>query len=77
MYAAASMYKLIIATNDNLAFTEAIFQFTQNTYSGLENVASPPGIPFAIQLAPGSGELTQASTVTVTLVGGSATGMQN
>ena len=66
----------LISVNDNLALAEALFQFTQNTYFGLENVASPPGIPFAIQLAPGSGVLTQASTVTVTQGGGSATGTQ-
>ena len=55
--------------------TEALFQFTQNTYIGLENVASPPNIPFAIQLAPGSGELTQAVAVNVVSGGGSAIGM--
>jgi hypothetical protein len=51
---------------------QAVFEFTQNTYVGMENVASPPDIPFAIRLASTSGELTQPSTVTVTSGAGSA-----
>ncbi len=56
--------------------TEALFEFTQNTYIGSEGVTSPPGIPFAIQLAGGSAVLSQPVTVTVTSGAGSATGMK-
>ena len=56
---------------------DAIFEFTQNTYLGLENVASPTDIPFSIRLAANSGVLTQASTVTVTSGAGSAIGNNN
>ena len=58
-----------------LLYTEALFEFTQNTYIGLENVASPPDIPFAIRLASTSGILGQPVTVTVTSGAGSATGI--
>ena len=56
---------------------EALFEFTQNTYIGLENVASPPDIPFAIRLASTSDILGQPVTVTVTSISGagSATGI--
>ena len=54
---------------------EALFEFTQNTYFGSENVGSPPDIPFAIRLAATSGVLNQAVTVTVTSGAGSAIGM--
>ena len=56
--------------------TEAEFEFTQLTYIGLENVASPPGIPFAIRLTSTSGILSQPVTVTVTSGTGSAIGMR-
>ena len=55
--------------------TAALFEFTQSTYVGLEGVASPPDIPFAIRLAAGSGVLSNPVTVTVTSVEGSALGV--
>lgn len=57
-----------------LSCIDAVFEFTQNTYFGVENVASPPDIPFSIRLASNSGILSQATTVTVTSGGGSASG---
>ena len=56
--------------------TEAQFEFTQNTYIGLEGVTSPADIPFAIRLAPGSAVLSQPVTITVTSGAGSAIGME-
>lgn len=55
--------------------TEALFEFTQNTYIGSEGVSSPPNIPFAIRLASGSAVLTQPVIVIVTSGPGSAIGM--
>ena len=57
-------------------FTVAQFEFTQNTYIGSEGVTSPPDIPFAIRLAPGSAVLNQPVTITVTSGAGSAVGMK-
>ena len=53
--------------------TEVLFEFTQNTYIGLE---SAPGIPFAIRVAQESAVLTESVTVTVTSGSGSAIGMR-
>ena len=61
--------------NDIFMHTDAVFEFTQNTYIGLEDVASPPDIPFAIRLAAGSGVLSNPVTVMVTSAGGSALGV--
>ena len=55
---------------------EALFEFTQNTYIGLEDVTSPPDIPLAVRLASDSGVLSQPVTVTVTSRAGSALGMR-
>ena len=55
--------------------TDAVFEFTENTYIGLEGVPSPPGIPFAIRLAAGSGVLNSPVTVTVNSGVGSAIGV--
>lgn len=48
-----------------LMLTDALFEFTQTVYIGSEGATSPPGIPFAIQLASDSGVLSQPVTVTV------------
>ena len=69
-----NVYKQVLLYAYYFLHTEALFEFTQNTYIGLENVASPPGIPFAIRLASASGVLGQLVTVTVTSGAGSAIG---
>ena len=52
--------------------TEALFEFTQNMYIGLEGDT----FPFAIRLASESGVLSQPVTVMVTSGDGSALGIK-